>query len=174
VGDAPYLEEQPIPFSVAPATNRVFAGILGVANLGGALVLGGVLRDYAIMYGTSNPLPGILGLSQALYPALVVYAVGFNVIPFVRSLWVKEKNKEILARNEARQQWAGILRRAVGPLYEKILAATNYRSALKVVKKGDVTYSSANSAQDLARAQELKDLEAFDQVVKTKEGSSFL
>jgi len=170
VGTAPYLEENPIPFSLAPATNRVFAGILGLANLGGAIVLGDVLRNYVSVYGAETPLPGILGLSQALYPALLVYAVGFNLIPFLRSRWVKAKNEDISRRNEARQAWAGILGRAVGPLYDKILSARHYRSSLKVVRKEDVTYSSSGKlAEQQGRDKMEQDLKAFDRQVEEKE-----
>lgn len=158
----PFLEERPIPFSVAPATNRVFAGILGGFNLLGALALGGILRDYAAVYGAATQLPGLLGLSQAVYPALLVYAVGFNVIPLLRSFWVKERNAEIEKRNDARRAWAGVLGRAIGPLYDKILAARNYRSSLKVVRKSDVEYTTARPAAEQAGAKEGQDLEAFD------------
>ncbi len=161
-GDAPFLQEQPIPFSVAPATNRVFAGILGGFNLIGALALGGVLKDYAALYGATSQLPGIFGLSQALYGPLLVYAVGFNVIPLLRSLWVKEKNAEIARRNAAREAWAGVLGRAVGPLYDKVLAARNYRSGMKVVRRGDVAYSTARPAAEQAGAAEAAGLEGFD------------
>jgi len=170
VGTASYLEENPIPFSLAPGTNRLFAGILGVANLGGAIVLGDVLRNYASVYGANTPLPGILGLSQALYPALLVYAVGFNLIPFLRSRWVNAKNKEILQRNEARQAWAVILERAVGPLYEKILSARHYRSKMKVVRKEDMTYSSSGSMAERQGMDKMtKDLEDFDRQFEEKD-----
>lgn len=171
-GDAPYLEEQPIPFSVAPATNRVFAGILGGINLLGAFALGGVLRDYATVYGAATQLPGLLGLSQALYVPLLIYAVGFNVIPLLRSFWVKEKNAEIGRRNEARRAWAGVLGRAIGPLYDKILAARNYRSSLKVVRRADVAYSTAQPAAEQAGRKEGQDLDAFDRRLSRSQSSS--
>jgi hypothetical protein len=44
---------------------------------------------------------------QGLYTPLLVYAVGFNVIPLVRWFKLREKNKEIERRNEARRTWAG-------------------------------------------------------------------
>lgn len=167
LGEAPYLSEQPVPFSLAPTTNRVFAGILGVANLGGAIVLGDILSKYSAMYGSTG-LPGLLGLSQALYPALIVYAVGFNLIPFLRSRWLNLKNAEIARRNEARQSWAGILGRAVGPLYEKILAARHYRSNLKVIKKEDVLYTSGKSVAEQSN-REVGDLQAFDRQMEERE-----
>ena len=159
-GDASFLEEEAIPFSLAPASNRVFAAILGVANLAGAIVLGSVLRDYTMVYGSQ--LPGILAVSQAVYAPLLTYAIGFNVIPFVRSLWIKEKNAEIKKRNESRRAWAGILGRAIGPLYEKILAARNYRSKMKVVKRKDVTYTTTKSAAEQVGEKEAQDMESFD------------
>ena len=131
-------------------------------NLFGAVALGGVLRDYATVYGASTALPGLLGLSQTLFVPLVVYAVGFNAIPLLRSLWVKERNAEIERRNEARRAWAGVLGRAIGPLYDKILAARNYRSGLKVVRKADVEYTTARTAAEQALGREGADLDAFD------------
>lgn len=170
-GDATYLEEEAIPFSLAPASNRVFAALLGVVNIGGVIVLGNLLRDYSIMYG-GQPLPTILGFAQAVYVPLITYAIGFNVIPFVRSLWLKEKNGEIEKKNESRRTWAGILGRAIGPLYEKILAARNYRSRMKVVKKKDVTYTTTKSASDQVVAKEAQDMDKFDRKLDGSSSSS--
>jgi len=149
-----------IPFSIAPATNRVFAGLLGAVNLFGALYLGNVLSTYSALY--PNGLPGILGLSQSLYLPLVIYAIGFNAIPALRYFWLKQQNEDITGRNTRRQLWARILDRAVGPLYQKIATARRFKQDLKVIKQGDVTYSTSKSLSE----QPNEELKRFDKKLK--------
>ena len=145
-----------IPFSLAPATNRVFAGLLGGVNLIGAIWLGNILSTYSVLY--PRGLPGILGLSQALYIPLLIYAIGFNAIPALRYQWTKQRNADIEQRNARRQLWAQIIDRAVGPLYQKIAAARHFKEDMKVIKKEDVTYSTSKSLQD----QPDEELRRFD------------
>lgn len=136
----------------------MFAGILGAVNLGGALYLGNVLRTFAAAGATS--LPGVLGLSSALYGPLLTYAIGFNLIPALRSAWNKEKNREIRERNSAREKWAGVVNRAVGPLYEKMLSARRYRSNLKVLREEDVSFTTAKSVVEQGQRQQMDDFDA--------------
>lgn len=152
----PLMLEEEVPFSLAPVRNRIFAGILGVVNLGGALVLGNILRQYAAV----GALPVQLSVAAALYAPLLTYAIGFNVIPALRNMWNKERNREITQRNESRERWASILSRAVGPLYNKILAARGYRSKLKVLKDEDITYSTNKSVVEQAERQAMSDFDA--------------
>lgn len=154
-----FLEEKEIPFSMAPQLNLVLAGLLGAVNLGGALWLGGFLEKAVFMYGPN--LPSVLGLSKSLYGLIVTYAVGFNLIPGLRYLWVKEQNMEIGKRNSVRRQFAKILSRAGGPLYDKLLAARKFKSKVKVIKDRDVEYTTAKPASEQRDPAE-EDLRAFD------------
>jgi hypothetical protein len=161
VGIPEFLEEQRVPFSVAPAQYQVMAGLLGLVNLGGAVALGGVLRDFSVV-AAGRALPGLLGLSQVLYGPLMLYAIAFNVIPLARWFWTKEANAEVEKRNEGRRAWAKVLGRAVGPLYEKILAARNFKADVKVIKQRDIEYSTRQSAAEQIKRAEEKEIEKFD------------
>ena len=77
-GDYPYLVELPRRFSAAPPSQLLAAGALGAANLGGVLYLGTLLpRVRATTAGAAS----LLATLRALYPPLLLYAVGFLALP---------------------------------------------------------------------------------------------
>ena len=51
-------------------------------------------------------LPGFLGLVQAFYPLLLLYAVSFNAAPAWRKFQNEGENEKIAKRNAARRQAA--------------------------------------------------------------------
>ena len=118
--DPSMLQERRYKFSLAPDLYKVFAGGLGVVNLGGALYLGNILKQYAL-YGVQ--LPSFLGLTQTLYPLLLSYAVLFNNIPLGRFFWIGRQNEKIDQRNAARRKWRTRLASKAGNIERKLKAA---------------------------------------------------
>ena len=113
------LYEKLVPFSAGTSPfERWRAGILGVLNLVGALWLGRAIVDP--LYMVKEPV--LISVLTVLYPPLLAYAVVYNVVPAVRTLWLSQKNDGIKARNERRRQWAAFLKEG-GPEVKRKLAA---------------------------------------------------
>jgi hypothetical protein len=169
-GDPSILQEREYRFSVAPDMYKFFAGGLGVVNLGGALYLGNLLNQYALY---NVELPGILGLTQSLYPLLFGYAVLFNAIPFARNLWIGAQNSQIQQRNQARKQWRQKLESRVGNVGRKLKAAAKFATNRKQLKAEDVIYDSkTTSASDLGVVRNQQDLDDFDQLLGNDDDNS--
>lgn len=160
--DSSLLQEREYKFSLAPDTNKLLAGGLGVVNLGGALYLGSILSDSAL-YGVQ--LPSFLGLTQSLYPLLLAYAVTFNVIPLVRNFWIKSENAKIQARNQARRKWSDRLKSKAGSVGRKLRAAANFATSRKQLKSDDVIYDTKTSASDIGVKKDRSDLDDFDKLL---------
>jgi hypothetical protein len=164
--DPSILQERQYKFSLAPDMYKFFAGGLGIVNLGGALYLGNLLNQYALY---NVQLPGILGLTQSLYPLLFGYAVLFNAIPLVRNLWIGAQNSKIQQRNQTRKQWRQKLESRVGNVGRKLKAAAKFSTNRKQLKAEDVVYDSkTTSASDLGVVRNQQDLDDFDQLLDNK------
>ena len=104
------LRELPQPFSTAPPTQLALAGVLGAANLGAVLYLGGLLGRVAGVpasaLGSAGPLVMLL---RRLYLPLVAYATGFVAVPAVRAGVVRRRNRRIDERNARRSEWGRAL-----------------------------------------------------------------
>jgi hypothetical protein len=169
--DPTMLQEREYEFSLASPFNRLLAGGLGVVNLVGALYLGNMLSSYAL-YGVQ--LPSYFGLVQAGFPLLLGYAVLFNVIPLVRSFWIRSKNDSIQRRNKARRLWRDVLQsNAAGKLARKLKAARKMGIKLKQLgaSEDDIVFDTRQSMEDIEKTRQKSALEEFDQLLGVDENN---
>ncbi|WP_346290512.1 hypothetical protein [Sphaerothrix gracilis] len=150
---AAYLKEFPRQFSVASSGQIMLAIGLGAANIIGALVLGNLLQDQALV----AELGGLVAFVDAIYWLLVAYGTAFLSIPLVRYFWVQWRNGKIESRNESRQQRAIAFNRAGSEVQQKLSYAEQFASRT-VVNKDDLAYTTE---QDLIE-QEAEQREKLD------------
>ena len=161
--DPSVLQEREYRFSLAPDLYKFFAGGLGIVNLGGALYLGNIFKQYAA-YGVK--LPSILGVTQSLYPLLLAYAVLFNVIPLARNIWIGNENQKIQERNSARRKWRARLATKAGSIGRKLKAAAKFATGRKQLSSNDVIFDTkTTTAEDLKVNRNQNDLEDFDKLL---------
>lgn len=169
--DPTMLQEREYEFSLANPSNQFLAGGLGVVNLFGALYLGNMLNTYA-MYGVR--LPSYFGLVQAGFPLLLSYAVLFNVIPLVRSFWIKAENEKIKRRNKNRSLWKEMLDRNVFTnLGRKLKAARQMGTKMKQLGASDedIIFDTKQPIQEVEKVKQQKSLEEFDKLLEKEEKS---
>ncbi|MBF2084832.1 hypothetical protein [Thermoleptolyngbya sp. C42_A2020_037] len=147
---AAYLKELPWRFSQATSGQLMMAAGLGVVNIVGALMLGGLLR------GGAAALGGIVGFVGGIYGLLLAYAIGFVTVPLVRYLWIQGRNKAIATRNEMRQRRAEALNR-LGPKIQEKLAFAQQFALESVVDEANLAYNTQEdlTAQELAQADKI-------------------
>jgi len=114
-----FLQELPRRFSQATSGQIMAAIGLGGANLVGALVLGSMLQDQALVV----QLGGIVALANSLYWVLLGYGAAFLALPLVRYFWVQGQNQRIAARNAKREQRADELNQLTADQREKLAFA---------------------------------------------------
>jgi hypothetical protein len=156
------LLEREYQFSLAPDGNRLLAAGLGVVNLLGALYLGGQLNFYA-NYGVK--LPDFFGVVQSVYPLLLSYAIAFNVIPLVRSLWIKTQNAEIQERNKKRRLWKTALTSGIGKINRKLLSAKKLGTRMKKLGRNDVYFDTSTPMEEIDKKKQLGELDEFDKLI---------
>ena len=160
--DPTMLQERQYRFSLAPDLYKFLAGGLGVLNLGGALYLGNIFSQYAL-YGVK--LPSFLGLTQSLYPLLLVYAILFNAIPLARNFWIGAQNQMIQQRNIARKKWRSRLASKAGSIGRKLKSAAKFAQQRKQLSSSDVIFDTKTSAVDLQVDRNKQDLDQFDRLL---------
>jgi hypothetical protein len=89
-----YLVELPRPFSTAPTSQLVAAGGLGAANLAGVLYLGTLLQSARAVGGAAGSA-ALLASLRSIYPGLLLYALGFVLLPIGRSVRLKRQNDKV-------------------------------------------------------------------------------
>ena len=166
-----YLEERTIPFSNAEGYQLGIAAVLGLVNLGGAAYLGNLLSQ--IPPGVR--LPDELGVIQALFPALLVYAVGYVAVPLIRFVNLQATNAQIEQRNENRKAWAAALRNPAEAIKKRLDAAKSSKKSLRVVTEEEVTFDSAKELSEQPDGEGgvgmlNPDLDDFDRRLKEAEG----
>ena len=167
--DPTMLQEREYEFSLANSVNRFLAGGLGIVNLVGAIYLGNMLSTYA-MYGVR--LPSYFGLVQAGFPLLLSYAVLFNVIPLVRSFWIKMENEKIRRRNQTRRKWKDMLDNNVfGNLGRKLKAARQMGTKMKRLgaSQEDIIFDTKQSMQQVEKVKSQRALDEFDKLLEKEE-----
>jgi hypothetical protein len=132
-----YLEELPWQFSFATSGQIMLSAGLGVVNLVGALVLGGLLRDGTV----AAQIGGLVAFVQGIYWLLLAYGIGFVGIPLARYFWIKWRNQKIFARNRDRISRARVLVNQNPTLQQKLNYASQF-AAEKVIGQADLVYSS--------------------------------
>jgi hypothetical protein len=97
-------------FSLASAEQQKLAVGLGIANLVCLMLVWTQIRDESKLQMASLKggivFGGAVRAVNWLFPALIVYAVAFVLIPTVRWHYIKHINRQIDARNEQRELWA--------------------------------------------------------------------
>jgi len=130
-----YLREHRWPFTQATAAQSTGVIILAALNLGGALILGGLLQ--------ANPaeLVGFIGLVRSLYWLLLGYGVGVVVVPLVRYFWLLLRNQQVEARNQMRSQRTAPLQAMPPELEQKYQYAQQFATEV-VIRDRDIVYST--------------------------------
>ena len=166
LSDPSLLTEREWKFSLATDLNKVLAGGLGVVNLGGALYLGNLLNQYALM---GVRLPSYFGTVQALYPLLLGYAVLFNAIPLARNFWIQRQNDQIRQRNEIRSNWKTTLLSSYrdSGVQKKIAAAQKMGRQIKQLgaSADDIVFDTSSAMEEIQQKKAKSDLDEFDKLL---------
>lgn len=162
---AAYLKENLRAFSRASGGQITVAIGLGIFNFVGAIVLGGLLQDQAMV----AELGGLVAFASGIYWLLLGYGTAFLAIPTVRYFWLKGKNLQIAGRNEARQAQAMALNSAPPQVRDKISYAQQFATNT-VVGKDRLAYTTEKDLieQNIEQKQQL-DAE-WEQRLKGKDG----
>ncbi|UZQ55905.1 hypothetical protein OOK60_07540 [Trichothermofontia sichuanensis B231] len=130
-----YLREHRWPFTQATPGQAMGVIILAAVNLGGALILGGLLQ--------TNPadLQGFVGFVQSIYWLLLGYGVGVVVVPLVRYFWLQLRNRRVEARNWQRSQRTLALRSPSPALERKLRYAQQFATEV-VISDRDIIYAT--------------------------------
>jgi hypothetical protein len=138
-----YLKEALWKFSQASSGQVAIAIGLGVANCAGALFLGSLLTDQALV----AELGGLIVFVDLIYPLLLGYGIAFLSIPLIRYFWVKWRNQKVEARNSQRQARAMLLNQANPEIQNKIVYAQRF-AAETVVTADDLAYTTEQDLLD--------------------------
>jgi hypothetical protein len=165
-----FLEEKVAPFSSAEPGQLVAAGLLGLVNLGGVAFLGTLLAD--LPAGAVFP-EGLewLGLVQALFPALALYAGSFIALPALRYVRLQRRNKDIEQRNRNRAAWQTKLERE-GVAPKRLEAAKRFGRTLRIVREDNVAFDSAKSLTEQQGAMQAPALDDFDRRLRESGGGT--
>lgn len=134
---AAYLQEIPWRFSQATGGQITLAAGLGGLNLVGALMLGSMLGDKALI----AQLGGLVAFVGSIYWLLLAYGVAFLSVPLIRYFWLQWENSKIESRNQMRQNRATTLNQADEQLQKKLAYAQTFATA-NVITGEDLAYSS--------------------------------
>lgn len=148
-----YLKEKLWSFSEAKSGQLMLAGGLGVFNLVGAIILGNLLQDQALVAS----LGGLVAFVDLIYPILLLYGVGFLVVPAIRYFWIQGRNAKIEKRNSNRQERAIALNQADETVLKKINYARQFANQT-IVEQKNLAYTTE---QDLVE-QELEQSDKID------------
>ncbi|HEY9737802.1 MAG TPA: hypothetical protein V6D06_16030 [Trichocoleus sp.] len=132
-----FLQELPRRFSQATSGQIMTAIGLGGVNLVGALALGSLLRDQALV----AELGGLVAFASSIYWLLLGYGAAFLTLPLVRYFWVQRQNRQIDQRNYERQERAIALTNADQPLLQKLAFARQF-AAQTVVSQENLAYTT--------------------------------
>lgn len=132
-----FLQEYPRRFSQASSGQIMGAIGLGGANLIGALALGSLLTDQALV----AQIGGLVAFVNSIYWLLLGYGVAFLAVPLVRYFWVQRQNSKIQTRNQRRQARAELLSVPDEDLQHKLAFADSLASQT-VLSPGDVAYTT--------------------------------
>jgi hypothetical protein len=148
-----YLKEQRWSFSEAGSGQLTLAGGLGVFNLVGAIILGSLLQNSALV----AELGGLIAFVDLIYPILLLYGIGFLVVPVIRYFWIQGRNRKLENRNQNRQNRAVALNQASETVLQKIDYARQFAKQT-IVDQRNLAYTTE---QDLIE-QELEQADQID------------
>ncbi|ASC71082.1 uncharacterized protein XM38_020320 [Halomicronema hongdechloris C2206] len=132
-----YLQEQSYRFSQASSGQIMLSIGLGSINFIGALVLGNLLQDQALV----AELGGLVAFVNSIYWLLLGYGTAFLGVPLVRYFWVQWRNGKIEHRNNQRQQRVQALTQPDSELQEKLAFAQQFAEKT-IVGKDDLAYTT--------------------------------
>jgi hypothetical protein len=148
-----YLKEQRWLFSEAGSGQLTLAGGLGVFNLVGAIILGSLLQNSALV----AELGGLVAFVDLIYPILLLYGVGFLIVPVIRYFWIQRRNSQVENRNQKRQNRAIALNQASETVLQKMDYARQFAKQT-IVDQKNLAYTTE---QDLIE-QELEQVDKID------------
>ncbi len=135
-----FLKEKLWRFSEATSGQIMLATGLGAINFVGALVLGSLLEDGTV----AAQLGGFISFVEVIYPLLLVYGVGFLVLPLIRYFWVQWQNSKVEVRNQQRQKRVITLNHSDHQLKQKIEYAKKFASET-IIGRESLAYTTENS-----------------------------
>ena len=134
-----YLQEKLWRFSQADSGQILLAIGLGGLNFILALVLGSLLKEYAIT-------GGLIDFIRSIYLLLLGYAIAFLGTPLVRYFWIQWKNQKIASRNQQRQLRKQWLEKTDANFQEKLNYARQFATET-VIAEQDIIYSTEHSLE---------------------------
>jgi hypothetical protein len=161
-----FLQELPRKFSQATSGQIMAAAGLGGANLIGALALGSMLQDQALV----AQLGGVVALANSLYWLLVGYGTAFLAVPLVRYFWVQQQNSRIEARNAEREQRSEALKQLTDDQREK-LAFAQTLATQTVLGTNDLAYTTETDLTEQEIAQKDKIDAEWQRLLEQRHGS---
>ncbi|WP_017658695.1 hypothetical protein [Baaleninema simplex] len=133
----PYLQERPWQFSRASSGQILLSTGLGALNIIGALMLGSLLQDRALV----AELGGLVAFVASIYGILLAYGTAFLAVPLIRYFWIQWRNGRIGDRNEDRKARALAFDRAKPQLQPKLDYARQF-AAETAVSQEDLAYTT--------------------------------
>jgi len=169
--------ERPWEFSVASPGQQAAALALGVANLAGVVVLGGMLQDPVARLALAREG---LGFVLSVMPWLQAYAFAFFAVPLVRVLVDARRNAAVAARNAARADAVELLREPPGsdPALAAKRAAARRLGGQRVVGGGagsgggEVVYTTESETDAQRNAVEEREFDERLQKAAGGDGAS--
>lgn len=145
-----YLREKSWRFSKATTNQLWAAGMLGVVN-----------ASLAALLGLQLPSLGTMGIDflsfvAQIYPLLLLYGLGFLVIPLIRWQVIKRRDRAVEQRNQQRQALAQQLQSPSPALQNKLNYAEQF-ALQKQLKSEDATYTTEQDLLDQEVAQQAQD-----------------
>ncbi|NET42006.1 hypothetical protein [Okeania sp. SIO2B3] len=135
-----FLKEKLWRFSEATSSQIMLATGFGAVNFVGALVLGSLLKDGTV----AAQIGGFISFVEVIYPLLLVYGVGFLVLPLIRYFWVQWRNGKVEARNQQRQKRVITLNQADSQLKQKIEYAKKFANET-IIGRESLAYTTEKS-----------------------------
>lgn len=149
-----FLQELPRRFSRASSGQILTAIGLGAANFVGALALGSLLQDQALV----AELGGIVAFVNSIYWLLLGYGTAFLTVPLVRYFWVQRQNQKMSERNDRRQARALTLQNPSPALQEKLQFAQQFATQ-SVINQEELAYTTEQDLID----QEIENRDKIDE-----------
>jgi hypothetical protein len=145
-------------FSAASPGQQAAALALGVANLAGVVILGGMLQDPVARLALVREG---LGFVLGAMPWLQAYAFAFFAIPIVRAVVDARRNAAVVSRNAAREDAVELLREGDAALRAKQEVARRL-GGKRVVgggAGGDVVYTTETDTDAQRNAAEQREFD---------------
>lgn len=161
-----FLQELPRKFSNASSGQIMGAIALGSANFIGALALGSMLQDQALVASAGE----LVIFVNSIYLLLLGYGSAFLGIPLVRYFWVQRQNNKITRRNQEREQRAEVLAQLEDPVREKLSFAKSLASQT-IVTTENLAYSTETDLIDQEIANKDKIDEEWQRLIERRQSS---